>query len=512
MPARSIRPGGSLSTTFAASFAAVAVAVTLLVGFLSYDAAARLVRKDQQTQFSEAIKEVRDQVRHRRMGAEDYVVIGADLDGDGYDDVYRPSRSDAQVLRSDGRVAGRGRPRLPVTGQERALAAARRPGDVLRRDIEIGEGDYRMATVSLGGGRGAVQIAQRFSDTEDLLRTLQRRTLLLASLVILAAAVSGWWLARRITRRLVRLAWAAEDVAATGRLDREVPVAGRDEVGRLGRSFDRMLGRLARAEDDQRRLVQDVGHELRTPLTSLRTNIALLERIDRLPPPARADLVADLADESRELTDLVNELVSLAAGRHEDEQPAEVVLADLAEEAAAVSRRRTGRTITLHVTDREAVEVRPAAVQRAITNLLENAAKFDRSAAAPIELAVSGTRVEVRDRGPGVAADDLDHVFDRFYRAADARSRPGSGLGLSIVRDVATAHGGTVFAAARPGGGAVVGFTVAPRRTRPRRRGRPGGRACAICAEAPPPGGGSGTSGGPGAGPGHARAPVGVHL
>nr|WP_234334335.1 HAMP domain-containing sensor histidine kinase [Streptomyces sp. NRRL B-1347] len=451
------RIGTSLGTRFAASFAAVAVVVTLLVGFLSYDAAARLIRRDQHAAFNEVVEDLREQVRRHRLN----VSIATDLDGDGVrDDLLRPTRFDAQVLGPRGGVTERGRRRLPVGDEERATAAQERSGVVTRRDVDLAHGDYWLVTVSLGDGLGAIQVAREFSDTEDLLHSLQRRTLLLATLVVLAAALAGWWLARRITRRLVRLAHAAEDVAQTGRVDRQVPVAGSDEVGRLGRSFDRMLGRLAQAEDDQRRLVQDAGHELRTPLTSLRTNIAVLRRIDELEPSVRTELVVDLADESRELTDLVNELVAIAAGRHDDEPPVDVVLAEVAEEAAAVARRRTGREIVVHARADEPVRARPAAVKGALTNLLENAAKFDRDGTAPIDLEVSAGRVEVRDRGPGIADTDLARVFDRFYRAPAARSLPGSGLGLSIVRDVATSHGGTVFARPRPGGGAVVGFTL----------------------------------------------------
>jgi two-component system sensor histidine kinase MprB len=103
---------------------------------------------------------------------------------------------------------------------------------------------------------------------------------------------------------------------------------------------------------------------------------------------------------------------------------------------------------------------------RAVSNLVENAAKFDRNGTAPIEIVVAGSmrpgaiRVEVLDRGPGIADLDLVRVFDRFYRAADARSLPGSGLGLSIVREVSLAHGGAPFALRREGGGSVIGFTV----------------------------------------------------
>ncbi|MGW2232085.1 HAMP domain-containing sensor histidine kinase [Streptomyces formicae] len=458
-PRGSRRSRTSLRTTFAASFAAVAAGVTLLVGLLSYDAAAQLVRRDQQSVFAEVVGDLRSQVRHRSLDTEDYAT--GDLDHDGLrDDLTRPTRADVQVLAAGGRILDRGSRALPVDAAERAITTDLEPGKVARRDIEIDGEDYRLATVALGGGRGAVQVAQQFSDTEDLLKDLQDRTLLFALLVVVSAGLFGWWLARRITGRLVRLAYAAEGVAATGRVDIQVPVVGRDEVGRLGRSFDHMLGRLAKAEDDQRRLVQDAGHELRTPLTSLRTNISLLHRIDELPPGARAELVADLAEESRELTDLVNELVDLAAGRPDDERTEELTLADVAREAAAVAGRRTGRTITLRADGPQVFEGRPAALQRAVTNLLENAAKFDRGGTAPIEIVVEGRRVTVLDRGPGIAADDLAHVFDRFYRAPGARGLPGSGLGLSIVREVATRHGGTVFAEARRGGGAALGFEV----------------------------------------------------
>ncbi|MFF3615956.1 ATP-binding protein [Streptomyces sp. NPDC002580] len=461
----------SLRATFTLSFAAVAAAVTVLVGFLSYDAAARLVRVDQQTVFAEVVQDLRDQVREHPLGPSDFAPTDADHDGP-LDEIIRPSRTDVQVLGPHGAIVGRGSPPLPVSDGDRVIADTGAAGMLEEhKDVDVAGDRYRLATVALGGGHGAVQIAQQFSDTEDLLRELQQRTVLLVGGVVIAAGLFGWWLARRITRRLVRLAGAAEDVARTGHLGIQVPVTGYDEVARLGRSFDRMLGRLAQSEDDQRRLVQDAGHELRTPLTSLRTNISMLRRIDELPPDAREELVADLALESRELTDLVNELVALAAGRSDTEPVRRLDLAELAEDAAVVARRRTGREITVRVTGDTVVDGRPNALQRAISNLVENAAKFDHGDGCPIEVVVAGptpqpgvpagpVRVEVLDRGPGIRDDDLVRVFDRFYRAADARSLPGSGLGLSIVREVATAHGGTPFAHPREGGGTVIGLTV----------------------------------------------------
>ncbi|MFJ2722517.1 ATP-binding protein [Streptomyces sp. NPDC087437] len=455
----------SLRTTFAVSFAVVTAAVTVLVGILSYNSAARLVRVDQQSVFTQVVQDVRDEVRR-------YQLMPADFTSSrpGHE-LVRPNRTNVQVLGAHGEIVDHGTPPLPVTAGDKAVAAAAKAGKAVQyKDVHVKGEVYRIATVALGKGHGAVQVAQEFSDTEDLLRALQQRTLILMGAVVVAAGLCGWWLARRITRRLVILTSAAEGVARTRRLGIEVPVTGYDEVGRLGRSFDRMLGRLAQSEEDQRRLVQDAGHELRTPLTSLRTNISLLRRIDELPPATREELVADLTQEARELTDLVNELVDLAAGQSDTEPVQRVDVADIAEDVAGLARRRSGRDIVVRSSGDTTIQGRPGMLQRAISNLVENATKFDRGGRAPIEIAVAGparpgmVRVEVLDRGPGIAAGDLIRVFDRFYRAADARSLPGSGLGLSIVREVALAHGGAPFAFRREGGGSVIGFTAGAER------------------------------------------------
>ena len=279
-----------------------------------------------------------------------------------------------------------------------------------------------------------------------------------SALVLLGAAAAGWLIALRITRRLVRLTGLAEEVSASGRLDVAVPTGGRDEVGRLAASFDAMLGRLTASREDQERLVQDAAHELRTPLTSLRTNASVLRRFGELDPDARQRLLDDVDGESRELTHLVDELVELATRRYEEEPAEPVDLAEVVARAAERVRRRSGREIRV---DAEPMRVlgRAKGLERAVTNLLENAVKFDASG-EPVQLVLRGGRIEVLDRGPGIAEDDLARVFDRFYRSDTARGLPGSGLGLAIVRQIALAHDGTVTAAARPCGGAVVGFTV----------------------------------------------------
>jgi two-component system sensor histidine kinase MprB len=310
-----------------------------------------------------------------------------------------------------------------------------------------------------------VQAARSLEETERLLASTRNRIAVAALCTIVAAAALGWLIAWQVTRRLERVTRTAEEVSRTGRLDTTVPVEGRDEAGRLATSFNDMLGALARSKEDQQRLVQDAGHELRTPLTSLRTNISVLRRHGDLDTTTRDGVLDDLDSEARELTALVNELVALATDRRTDEATRPVELVELAERVAARARRRTGRVVTVDA-DGSVVEGRAGALERAITNLVDNATKFDESD-APIEVVVAGGRVEVRDRGPGIDDAELPHVFDRFRRAVAARSRPGSGLGLAIVRQTAEDHGGTAFAENRPGGGAVVGFTVGEARLQP---------------------------------------------
>jgi two-component system sensor histidine kinase MprB len=327
-----------------------------------------------------------------------------------------------------------------------------------RRDITVNGSHYRVETVSVGGGLGAVQVALSLHANDNVLGSLRDRILLAALIVVAFAGGIGLLIARRVTKRLITLTNTAEVVAQTGRLDVEVPVEGNDEAGRLGVAFNEMLAALAHSKEDQQRLVQDAGHELRTPLTSLRTNMSVLRR-HALTNDAREQVLDDLDSETRELTVLVNELVELATDRSRDEPPEDVALAEVAERVATRARRRSDREVIVDA-DASLVVVRPAAIERALSNLVDNALKFQEDGSAPVEIVVRSGTVTVLDRGPGLLPDDIPHLFDRFYRSVKARSRPGSGLGLSIVRDVAERHGGTVFARPRAGGGSEIGFTI----------------------------------------------------
>ncbi|GAA1984333.1 HAMP domain-containing sensor histidine kinase [Nocardiopsis rhodophaea] len=452
-----------LGTRFAVSFALVAAVVIALIGSLAYSTAATMIRSDAQDEFQATVESLTNDLRNPTVGPRPDT-------GDSLNFLHSDSFT-FQVVAPSGRISvpvgGDSKVEiLPVRASDRTVAAMDEPGVArTRTDTNNGE-EYRIATVSLGGGNGAIQIGQRLSPIERLLGTLAAQIAGVGFIVLISAGLAGWYVAERVTGRLVRLTEAAEYISSTGRLDleaREGGATGKDEVGRLSRAFDGMISRLAGAKEEQHRLVQNASHELRTPLTSLRTNVAVMRRFDRLSPDAQQRLIDDLQGETRELTDLVNELVELATDTREDERPREVGLREIAENVAERARRRTGREIVVDADD-TVVFGRPQALERALSNPVENAAKFDTENAGPIEIVIRDGRIEVRDRGPGVDPEELGHIFERFYRATSARGMSGSGLGLSMTQDIATAHGGQVIAYNREGGGAVIGFTVPPAR------------------------------------------------
>ena len=336
----------------------------------------------------------------------------------------------------------------------RRLEQARHSGPVVET-VRVRGQRLRMMTVAATEGV-FVQLARPMDEVENAVDDLRRQVLLFGSLAVALAAAGAWFLAGRTVRPIVRLTETAEHIAHTGDIDRPVDGSGSGEVRRLAASFRTMLGALSTSRRQQHRLVMDASHELRTPLTSLRANVDLLQRADELAPTERAEVLADVDAELSELTDLVTELVDLAADVRSDEELQLVELADLVEAVVQRARRRSGREIVLAVPRRVAVEGRPEALTRAVRNLVDNALKF--GAEAEVEVVVDGAAVTVNDAGPGVAVADRERIFERFHRLESDRDRPGSGLGLAIVRQVVEAHGGSVTVADSPLGGAA--FTL----------------------------------------------------
>jgi two-component system sensor histidine kinase MprB len=345
---------------------------------------------------------------------------------------------------------------LPVTARD-AVVAGNEAGSVLASGDDPDDGTaYRVLTAGVPGG--AVQVGRSLAETEAVLDDLRSRLVAVVVGVTVAGAALGWLVAWGVTGRIRRLTATADAVGTSGDPDVTVSVTGNDEAGRLGRAMNRMLGSLAESRRQQQRLVEDAGHELRTPLTSLRTNVDVLRRHRDLPDDVRDQVLADLDRDVVELASLVNEVVAVAADRHDDGDKVATDLGGLVAAVAQRVQRRTGRTIAVTADD-SVVTVRPAAMERAVSNLLDNATKFDRSP-APVDVTVADGCITVADRGPGIPDADLAAVFERFHRSAEARALPGSGLGLSIVAAVAADHAGTVFARNRPGGGAEVGLCV----------------------------------------------------
>jgi two-component system sensor histidine kinase MprB len=436
----------SLRLKFAVAMVALAAGATIAGGAVSYVATSNELRDQVDASLVEAAQRASGRPLGDLAGGRE---PWADRD-------RRFSQILVQVIDVDGGVRlSPASGALPVVDADLRVASGTARRASVRHDVTIDDEPYRVLTVGLVDG-GAVQFARSLSETERALSRIRYQTLLIVVVTSSLAAVVGIVIAQQVTRRLVRLTEVATEVATSRDLDVTVPVEGRDETGRLGAAFNEMLSSLATSRRAQQQLVQDAGHELRTPLTSLRTNVRVMQRFDELSPSSRERLLADLESETKELTSLVNELVELATERRDDEVPATVALGEVAVAVADRARRRTDREITVHA-DPSTVVVRPQALERAISNLVENALKFSDG---PVEVTVEAGVVRVDDRGPGLDPADVPRLFDRFYRSDAARALPGSGLGLAIVRDMAETHGGTVFAAGRDGGGASVGFRL----------------------------------------------------
>lgn len=360
-----------------------------------------------------------------------------------------------QVLDEDGAIEQSLGQALPVDDADRAVAVG--SDDARLSTVTVDGVELRVLAVHLRGG-GAVQIARELTETDDVLTALAGRLALITLTGAALAGLVGWLVARRITGPVRALADTAEQVAATQDLTTPIPVQGDDEVGRLARSFNTMLGALSDSRRQQQQLIQDASHELRTPLTSLRTSAELLERGPDIDPDERNRLLAVVAGESKELSELVTELVDLATDQRAAAPYTEVALDEIVARAVRQSRDRTGREIALS-TEPALVAGDVVLLERMVRNLLDNADKFS-PAGTPVEVTLvtvgAAARLVVADHGPGIPPEDQERVFDRFYRSAATRTLPGSGLGLAIVAQVVDVHGGEVRAGGRDGGGALL--------------------------------------------------------
>jgi len=287
--------------------------------------------------------------------------------------------------------------------------------------------------------------------------------LVIVAFVLVVGAVATRRAYRRLGGPVADLLGAAERLGR-GDYDVRVEPTGPPELRSLAETINDVAARLAAAEAQRRRFLADVTHELRTPLAVLQSGIEA--QVDGIHPRDDPHLVS-LLEETQVLGRLVDDLHTLAladAGRltlHREPTHPAAVVADAVEGHAALAARQ-GVALTAKVADGlPEVDIDPTRIGQVLANLLANAVRHTPAGGGvrvtADRVADGGVRFVVTDSGPGFPPDALATVFDRFTRAADSR---GSGLGLSIARDLVEAHGGTISAANVDAGGAAIGFTV----------------------------------------------------
>ena len=362
------------------------------------------------------------------------------------------------VVRADGVVSGI--PGVPtiITPGPQELSAARTQLASEPRTLVTGSGvKFRVTAMpfTAEGQHYALVVARPLDSTEATLRQLWWVLLAVGLVGMVSVGIGGWWVSRQTLAPIRELSRAVAQITETDQLT-PIPSASTDDLGNLTESFNTMLNSVSSSRERQKRLIADAGHELRTPLTSMRTNVELLvadENRHMLPDGARAEILHDIAAQLGEFTSLVGDLVQLS---REDKATAAPEALDFAEvvRSAIVRARRRGPGLRFDVElDPLYIMGESDTLERAVTNLLDNAVKFS-PPGGTIRVHLEGDVLRISDEGPGIAEEDLPHVFDRFFRSDRARSTPGTGLGLSIVAHTLQAHGGWVRAGRAAEGGA----------------------------------------------------------
>ncbi len=383
----------------------------------------------------------------------------------------------SQVVWADGKVNPGDPQVLPITPQVAQLAGSLDTGTQRLFTTTVDGISVREIVDPLGGNfhysngsqqltmeyGGALQLTSPLTGVHDGLHDLAVALWLIILIGVGLAVLLGLGVGRAVLRPLDDLTDSVEDLARTTDVSRRLDPGGADELGRLRRAFNRLLLALDSSRDSQRQLVLDASHELRTPLTSLRTNMEVARQMDRLTPEDREVLIGDVLAQLDELTSLVADMAELARGdlpqvTKEILRYDELVLG--AVEAATTHGRSRGVTLAAS-TSPTWIFGSAARIERAVNNLLDNAVKYSPDGGV-VEVVCGDGTLMVRDYGPGIADGDIDHIFDRFYRAPEARRRPGSGLGLAIVAQVAEDEGGQVSVHHAPGGGALFRLAFPP--------------------------------------------------
>ncbi|MEV7523240.1 HAMP domain-containing sensor histidine kinase [Streptomyces sp. NPDC091371] len=351
-----------------------------------------------------------------------------------------------------------GKNTLQVTSADLEVAQ-RRSGDVLYDSTTSDGVPIRVYSqrALVDQQPAALVVAKPLADVDKPLSTLAWVLLLVSGIGVVGAGAAGLWVARTGLQPVDELTDAVEHIARTEDLTVRIPDEGDDEIARLSRSFNSMTAALASSQERQAQLIADAGHELRTPLTSLRTNIELLARSEEtgraIPPEDRKDLLASVKAQMTELASLIGDLQELSRPDAGAGSPLQVVaLHEIADAALSRARLRGPELDFTSSLEPWYVRGEAAALERAVVNILDNAVKFSPPGGA-VEVTLRAGELTVRDHGPGIPAEELPHVFERFWRSPSARALPGSGLGLSIVARTAARAGGSAELRAAADGG-----------------------------------------------------------
>lgn len=381
-------------------------------------------------------------------------------------------------------------PELYVQVRDRTRRVVYRSSNLLRAIIELPEPYYQQAMHGLAGyynlsweqpndlrvyfapivvnGQtvGIVQVARSLQAQQQVLEQLGKNLFILFALALALAAGGGYWLTGMALRPIKEATATALAITRTGNLSRRVPVRTQrhDEIGALINTFNEMLDRLEALFEKQRRFSADISHELRSPLTTILGNISLLQRAETLPDEERADMIQEIRSEAERMHRLISDLLLLSqaeSGQH----PLHLELVELDRilvEAFRLAQRRAGDRLDIRLVHADRAVVRGDAdrLRQVLDNLLNNAIRYTPDGGR-IELGLICDKdwavIRVQDTGQGIAAEDLPHIFDRFYRADKARTRAagGTGLGLSIVKWLVEAHRGQIHVESTLGEGST---------------------------------------------------------
>ncbi len=307
---------------------------------------------------------------------------------------------------------------------------------------------------------GWVETMLSLASVEDSLQRLLTALLLGGGVLSLLAGFAGYFLAARALAPIDEITQTAKRISTqdlSARLN--LPDTG-DEVSRLALTFDEMLARIEAGFRRERQFTADASHELRTPLTAMQAILSVTRQSKRNPSEYEQAL-DDLNEESDHLRGLIESLLSLARGDERqitlnDTIDLSTLLEDVTESLRPLAEDK-GLKLTFETTYIHTIQGDADSLIRLFINLLDNAIKYTESGSVRVSVNVEGNYVdvEIRDTGIGISEEHLPHIFDRFYRVEQSRSKRGIGLGLSLAQQIVTAHGGSIDVKSKPGQGTL---------------------------------------------------------